>query len=199
MEVPSGSPTNLFPLSGTKHLTGQVAAICGKLAAMKKQKAASKDSAKDSSPAPTTKLLVIHGPNLNLLGTREPQHYGATTLADINRALARRAEAAGVELEAFQSNHEGALIERLHAARGEGIRFIIINPAAYTHTSVALRDAIAAVAIPFVEVHLSNVHAREPFRQHSYFSDLAIGVISGLGSEGYLLALEYLLNKLNND
>jgi 3-dehydroquinate dehydratase-2 len=166
---------------------------------MKKQKAASKDSAEESSPAPTTKLLVIHGPNLNLLGTREPQHYGATTLADINRALARRAEAAGVELEAFQSNHEGALIERLHAARGEGIRFIIINPAAYTHTSVALRDAIAAVAIPFVEVHLSNVHAREPFRQHSYFSDLAIGVISGLGSEGYLLALEYLLNKLNND
>jgi 3-dehydroquinate dehydratase-2 len=166
---------------------------------MKKQKAASKDSAKDTTPAPATKLLVIHGPNLNLLGTREPQHYGATTLADINRALARRAEAAGVELEAFQSNHEGALIERLHAARGEGIRFIIINPAAYTHTSVALRDAIAAVAIPFVEVHLSNVHAREPFRQHSYFSDLAIGVISGLGSEGYLLALEYLLNKLNND
>lgn len=166
---------------------------------MKKQKTASKDSAKESTTAPAAKLLVIHGPNLNLLGTREPQHYGATTLADINRALARRAEAAGVELEAFQSNHEGALIERLHAARGEGIRFIIINPAAYTHTSVALRDAIAAVAIPFVEVHLSNVHAREPFRQHSYFSALAIGVISGLGSEGYLLALEYLLNKLNND
>lgn len=166
---------------------------------MKKQKAASKDSAEDKATAPTTKLLVIHGPNLNLLGTREPQHYGAATLADINRALARRAEAAGVELETFQSNHEGALIERLHAARGEGVRFIVINPAAYTHTSVALRDAIAAVAIPFVEVHLSNVHAREPFRQHSYFSDLAIGVISGLGSEGYLLALEYLLNKVNND
>ncbi|MDQ5907776.1 MAG: 3-dehydroquinate dehydratase, partial [Pseudomonadota bacterium] len=115
---------------------------------MTKQKTASKSSAKSESKAPTTKLLVIHGPNLNLLGTREPQHYGATTLADINRALARRAEAAGVELEAFQSNHEGALIERIHAARGEGIRFIIINPAAYTHTSVALRDAIAAVAIP---------------------------------------------------
>lgn len=166
---------------------------------MKKQKSASQDNSKGSEKAPAAKLLVIHGPNLNLLGTREPQHYGATTLADINRALARRAEAAGVELEAFQSNHEGALIERIHAARGEGIRFIIINPAAYTHTSVALRDAIAAVSIPFVEVHLSNVHAREPFRQQSYFSDLAIGVITGLGSEGYLLALEYLLNKLNND
>lgn len=166
---------------------------------MKKQKAASKDSAEEKPKVPTAKLLVIHGPNLNLLGTREPQHYGATTLADINRALSLRAEAAGVALEAFQSNHEGALIERLHAARGEGVRFIVINPAAYTHTSVALRDAIAAVAIPFVEVHLSNVHAREPFRQQSYFSDLAIGVISGLGSEGYLLALEYLLNKLNND
>ncbi|MBI2309054.1 MAG: type II 3-dehydroquinate dehydratase [Rhodocyclales bacterium] len=162
---------------------------------MKKQKTASKTSETPSA----AKLLVIHGPNLNLLGTREPQHYGAATLADINRALSRRAEAAGVELEAFQSNHEGALIERIHAARGEGVRYIVINPAAYTHTSVALRDAIAAVAIPFVEVHLSNVHAREPFRQHSYFSDLAIGVISGLGSEGYLLALEYLLNKLNSD
>ena len=170
---------------------------------MKKQKTASQSSGKgpETGPekAPPAKLLVIHGPNLNLLGTREPQHYGAATLADINRALARRAEAAGVELESFQSNHEGALIERIHSARGEGIRFIVINPAAYTHTSVALRDALAAVAIPFVEVHLSNVHAREPFRQHSYFSDLAIGVISGLGSEGYLLALEYLLNRLNTD
>ena len=166
---------------------------------MKKQKSASNDGNKERAKAPAAKLLVIHGPNLNLLGTREPQHYGAATLADINRALARRAEAAGVELETFQSNHEGALIERIHAARGEGVRYIVINPAAYTHTSVALRDAIAAVAIPFVEVHLSNVHAREPFRQHSYFSDLAIGVISGLGSEGYLLALEYLLNKLSND
>ena len=166
---------------------------------MTKQKTASKEAKGASSKAPTAKLLAIHGPNLNLLGTREPQHYGAATLADINRALARRAEAAGVELETFQSNHEGALIERIHAARGEGVRYIIINPAAYTHTSVALRDAIAAVAIPFVEVHLSNVHAREPFRQQSYFSDLAIGVISGLGSEGYLLALEYLLNRLNTD
>ncbi len=143
------------------------------------------------------RILVLHGPNLNLLGTREPEHYGRVTLADINLALARMAEGAGCELDAFQSNHEGALIERIHAAREQGIRAIIINPAAYTHTSVALRDALAAVAIPFVEVHLSNVHAREPFRHHSYFSDLAIGVICGLGHEGYTLALEYLLNKLN--
>ncbi|MBP5997774.1 MAG: type II 3-dehydroquinate dehydratase [Azonexus sp.] len=157
---------------------------------MKKQKTASK-------PADKPRILVVHGPNLNLLGTREPEHYGKLTLSDINVALARMAENAGVDLEAFQSNHEGALIERVHAAREQGVRAIIINPAAYTHTSVALRDALAAVAIPFVEVHLSNVHAREPFRQHSYFSDLAVGVICGLGHEGYLLALEYLLNRLN--
>jgi 3-dehydroquinate dehydratase-2 len=144
-------------------------------------------------------LLVLHGPNLNLLGSREPEHYGSTTLAEINRALAQRAEAAGVHLEAFQSNHEGALIERVHAAREQGIRYLIINPAAYTHTSVALRDALAGTGIPFVEVHLSNVHAREPFRQHSYFSDLALGVITGMGSEGYLLALEYLLSKISAD
>ena len=163
---------------------------------MKKQKATSSGSEK---AAPVARLLVLHGPNLNLLGTREPNHYGLATLADINLALARRAEAAGVELESFQSNHEGALIERVHAAREQGMRYIIINPAAYTHTSVALRDAVAAAGIPFIEVHLSNVHARETFRQHSYFSDLAIGVITGLGSEGYLLALEYLLSKLNTD
>ena len=156
-------------------------------------------SSQNQSSSQRPRLLVLHGPNLNLLGTREPNHYGQTTLADINLALAERAATANVDLESFQSNHEGALIERVHAAREQGVRFIIINPAAYTHTSVALRDAIAAVAIPFVEVHLSNVHAREPFRQQSYFSDLAIGVISGLGSEGYLLALEYLLNKLGND
>lgn len=145
------------------------------------------------------RILVLHGPNLNLLGAREPEHYGRMTLADINLSLARLADSAGVELEAFQSNHEGALIERIHAARDQGVRAIIINPAAYTHTSVALRDALAAVAIPFVEVHLSNVHAREPFRHHSYFSDLAIGVISGLGHEGYRLALEFLLNRINLD
>ena len=150
-----------------------------------------------SKSAEKPRILVLHGPNLNLLGTREPEHYGSVTLSDINMALARMAEGADVGLEAFQSNHEGALIERIHAAREQGVRAIIINPAAYTHTSVALRDALSAVAIPFVEVHLSNVHAREPFRHHSYFSDLAIGVICGLGHGGYLLALEYLLNKLN--
>lgn len=150
-----------------------------------------------SESAEKPRVLVLHGPNLNLLGTREPEHYGRVTLSDINMALARMADAASVDLESFQSNHEGALIERIHAAREQGVRAIIINPAAYTHTSVALRDALEAVAIPFVEVHLSNVHAREPFRHHSYFSDLAIGVICGLGHQGYLLALEYLLNKLN--
>ena len=152
-----------------------------------------------SKPAEKARILVIHGPNLNLLGTREPEHYGRTTLADINLALAQLAATADVDLEAFQSNHEGALIERIHAAREQGVRAIIINPAAYTHTSVALRDALVGVAIPFVEVHLSNVHARESFRHHSYFSDLAIGVICGLGHEGYRFALEYLLNKINID
>ncbi len=157
-----------------------------------------KQKANASTPE-KARLLVLHGPNLNLLGTREPDKYGTVSLAEINRALACRAEAAGVELEAFQSNHEGALIERIHAARQQGVRYIVINPAGYTHTSVALRDALAGTAIPFVEVHLSNVHAREPFRHHSYFSDLAIGVIAGLGHEGYMLALEFLLNKINTD
>lgn len=159
---------------------------------MSKQKKNSENSGKP-------RLLVLHGPNLNLLGTREPEHYGCVTLEDINLGLARRAEVAGVELESFQSNHEGALIERVHAARLQGVRFIIINPAGYTHTSVALRDALAGTGIPFIEVHLSNIHARETFRHHSYFSDLALGVISGLGHQGYLLALEYLLNKINTD
>ncbi|RZT41106.1 type II 3-dehydroquinate dehydratase [Cupriavidus agavae] len=139
------------------------------------------------------KVLVLHGPNLNLLGTREPQTYGHVTLADIDAALRKRADDAGIGLDTFQSNHEGALVDRIHAARGEGVDFIVINPAAYTHTSVALRDALAGVAIPFVEVHLSNVHRREPFRHHSYFSDQAVGVICGLGWQGYLLALEYAL------
>lgn len=163
---------------------------------MKKQKATSPD---DKSSTLPTRLLVLHGPNLNLLGAREPNHYGVTTLEEINLALARRAAAAGVELETFQSNHEGALIERVHAAREQLVRYIIINPAAYTHTSVALRDAVAAAGIPFVEVHLSNVHSRESFRHHSYFSDLAVGVITGLGSEGYLLALEYVLSQVTTD
>ena len=152
-----------------------------------------------SKPTEKCRILVMHGPTLHLLGTREPEHYGRLTLADINLGLVEFAEKSGVELETFQSNHEGALIERIHAAREQGVRAIIINPAAYTHTSVALRDALAGVGIPFIEVHLSNVHAREPFRQHSYFSDLAIGVICGLGHEGYRLALEYLLNRINLD
>ncbi len=136
-------------------------------------------------------ILVIHGPNLNLLGTREPEIYGSTTLEQIDARLRELAADRGVKLATFQSNHEGALIERIHDARADGTRFVVINPAAYTHTSVALRDALAGVALPFVEVHLSNVHRREPFRQHSYFSDLAEAVICGLGTFGYEAALEY--------
>lgn len=142
------------------------------------------------------KILVLHGPNLNLLGSREPEVYGRASLAEIDAELARRAERAGHALSAFQSNAEHALIERVQAARGDGTAFILINPAAYTHTSIALRDALAAVAIPFIEVHLSNVHAREPFRRHSYFSDLAVGVIAGFGADSYRLALEAALARL---
>ena len=147
-------------------------------------------------PVPKAKILVLHGPNLNLLGNREPQHYGTQTLADIDAALKGQGMASGMVVECYQSNAEHELIARVHAARAENVGFIIINPAAFTHTSVALRDALAAVAIPFIEVHLSNVHAREAFRQHSYFSDLAVGVISGLGANGYLFALGYALNAL---
>lgn len=143
-----------------------------------------------------TRLLVLHGPNLNLLGTREPQVYGHVTLDQINQALVERARQAGVELTPFQSNHEGQLVDRVQAARAEKVDFILINPAAYTHTSVAIRDALAGVGIPFVEIHLSNVHRREPFRHHSYFSDLAEGVICGLGWKGYLYALEFALDRL---
>jgi 3-dehydroquinate dehydratase-2 len=142
------------------------------------------------------KILVLHGPNLNLLGTREPDIYGHETLADINGALAARAEAAGHELAWFQSNAEHELIGRLQQARDEGTAFVLINPAAFTHTSVALRDALAAVAIAFIEVHLSNPMAREPFRHHSYFSDLAAGTISGFGADSYRLALEAALARL---
>ncbi len=142
-------------------------------------------------------ILVLHGPNLNLLGTREPQVYGATTLDQINQSLAAHAQSRGVSLTAFQSNHEGALIDRVHAARLDGTRFIVINPGAFTHTSVALRDAISGVAIPFIEVHLSNVHKREPFRHHSYFSDIAEGVILGLGAHGYQLALDAAIDRLS--
>lgn len=141
-------------------------------------------------------ILVLHGPNLNLLGSREPAVYGATTLAEIDAALLRRAGEAGFGLASFQSNHEGALVDRVQAARSDGTRFILINPAAFTHTSVSLRDALAAVALPFVEVHLSNVHRREAFRHHSYFSELAEGVIVGLGASGYRLALEFALERL---
>lgn len=144
------------------------------------------------------KLLVLNGPNLNLLGTREPQVYGSTTLADIDARLLQQAAAQGHSLETFQSNAEHELIERVHRARAEGVAFIIVNPAAFTHTSVALRDALAAVALPFIEVHLSNVHAREPFRRHSYFSDIAQGVISGLGAVGYELALSAALGRLGD-
>lgn len=142
-------------------------------------------------------ILVLHGPNLNLLGTREPQHYGHTTLDDINQALKSRGAQCGVVVDTFQSNHEGALIDRVQRAALDGVDFILINPAGYTHTSVALRDALAAVGIPFVEVHLSNVHAREAFRQHSYFSGLALGVIAGLGAQGYEFALEFALKHLH--
>jgi 3-dehydroquinate dehydratase-2 len=138
-------------------------------------------------------ILVLHGPNLNLLGTREPQVYGRQSLDDINAGLLRVAGEAQVRCSVFQSNHEGALVDRIQAAAGEGVDFIIINAAAYTHTSVALRDALAAVAIPFVEVHLSNVHKRESFRHHSYLSDAAQGVIVGLGAYGYEAALRYAL------
>jgi 3-dehydroquinate dehydratase-2 len=142
-------------------------------------------------------ILVLHGPNLNLLGSREPQHYGLATLEDINQALKTRGEACGVSVDSFQSNHEGQLIDRIQQAKRDGVDFILINPAGFTHTSVALRDAMAATGIPFVEVHLSNVHNREPFRRHSYFSDLALGVIAGLGSQGYELALEFALRHLH--
>lgn len=138
-------------------------------------------------------ILILHGPNLNLLGTREPEVYGRVTLDEINAKLSAQATAKGAKLAYFQSNTEGALVDRIQQARTDGVSFIIINPAAFTHTSVAMRDALAAVAIPFVEVHLSNVFAREAFRKESYFSDIAIGVISGLGATGYELALQFAL------
>lgn len=141
-------------------------------------------------------ILVIHGPNLNLLGQREPEIYGHLTLADINQALIGQAQTAGLLLDSFQSNWEGAIVDRIHQAFADKTRFIIINPAALTHTSVALRDALLSVMIPFIEVHLSNVHARESFRHHSYLSDKASGIICGLGAEGYHYALAYALKLL---
>ncbi len=142
------------------------------------------------------RLLVLHGPNLNLLGTREPDIYGHATLAAIDAELAERAAAAGHALESFQSNAEHALVDRIQAARGH-VDFILINPAAFTHTSVAIRDALAAVAIPFIEVHLSNPHAREPFRHTSYFTDLAVGIVAGFGAPGYGLALSAAIGRLD--
>jgi 3-dehydroquinate dehydratase-2 len=141
-------------------------------------------------------ILLINGPNLNLLGMREPEIYGSATLNDIESAAVAQAAAAGARLMSFQSNHEGALIDRIHAARKDGVDAIIINPGGFTHTSVALRDALSAVAIPFIEVHISNVHRREAFRQHSYLSDIAVGVICGLGIDGYRAAIEFSLKTL---
>ncbi len=143
------------------------------------------------------KLLVLHGPNLNLLGKREPEHYGAMDLKAIDSRLRSLAREAGHDLDCFQSNAEHALVERIHAAAEASVGFIIFNPAAYTHTSVALRDALLAVAIPFIEVHLSNVYRREDFRHHSYFSDIAVGIIAGLGAQGYELALAAAVYRLD--
>ncbi len=142
------------------------------------------------------KLLVLHGPNLNLLGTREPGVYGHTTLAQIDQALLGQAQAAGHVVESLQSNAEHILVDRVQAAREDGTAFILINPAAFTHTSVALRDALAAVDLPFIEIHLSNPHSREPFRQHSYFSDKAVGVICGFGADSYRYAMDAALTRL---
>lgn len=147
---------------------------------------------------PAASILVLHGPNLNLLGTREPEVYGHDTLVDIDARLASQASAANIGLDTFQTNSEGALIDRIHAAKNDGSVFIVINPGAFTHTSIALRDALLGVAIPFIEVHLSNVHAREPFRQHSYLSDKAIGVICGLGAKGYEFALAAAISRIGN-
>jgi 3-dehydroquinate dehydratase II len=146
-----------------------------------------------SKALPAKNVLVLHGPNLNLLGMREPETYGSVKLEEINRSLSILAQKAGIKLSSFQSNAEGALVDRIHQAIHDKVDFIIINPAAYTHTSIALRDALVATALPFIEVHLSNIFARESFRRESYFSDRALGIISGLGAKGYELALEYAL------
>lgn len=142
-------------------------------------------------------ILVLHGPNLNLLGLREPEHYGHATLAGINQTLQENAKKAGVDLEAFQSNAEADLVTKIQSIATKKVDFVIINPAAFTHTSVAMRDALSAVKVPFIEVHLSNVYAREAFRHHSYFTDIAVGVISGLGAQGYSLALDYAIKHIH--
>ncbi|MSP86082.1 MAG: type II 3-dehydroquinate dehydratase [Methylotenera sp.] len=143
-------------------------------------------------------ILVLHGPNLNLLGLREPEHYGNATLASINQSLVDVATLAGVALETFQSNAEAELVTKIQSMATSKVGFVIINPAAFTHTSVAMRDALSAVKVPFIEVHLSNVYAREAFRHHSYFTDIAVGVISGLGAQGYTLALDYAIQHINH-
>jgi 3-dehydroquinate dehydratase-2 len=142
----------------------------------------------------TKSILVLHGPNLNLLGEREPQHYGKQTLEDIDQSLKTIASAKSIKLETMQSNSEGDLVNKIQSLHNDKVDFLIINPAAYTHTSVAMRDALSAVKVPFIEVHLSNVYAREPFRHHSYFSDIAVAVISGLGADGYIAALNFAIN-----
>jgi 3-dehydroquinate dehydratase-2 len=144
-------------------------------------------------------ILVLHGPNLNLLGIREPEHYGNSTLNTINQALTEQAKLANVSLETFQSNAEADLVTKIQSFATQKLDFIIINPAAFTHTSIAMRDALSAVKVPFIEVHLSNVYARESFRQHSYFSDIAVGVISGLGANGYTLALDYAIEHVQRN
>ncbi|MGE0876492.1 MAG: type II 3-dehydroquinate dehydratase [Burkholderiales bacterium] len=148
------------------------------------------------STKPAQSVLVLHGPNLNLLGTREPHIYGHGTLADVDLALQGQGRRAGVRVSCFQSNHEGALVDRIQQASRDGTGFIIINPGAYTHTSVAIRDALAAGSIAFIEVHLSNVHAREPFRHRSFVSDIAVGTIAGLGRRGYEFALDYAIQRI---
>lgn len=144
-------------------------------------------------------ILVLHGPNLNLLGLREPMHYGNVTLSTINQTLADKAALANIALETFQSNFEGELVTKIQALATTPVGFVIINPAAFTHTSVAMRDALSAVKVPFIEVHLSNVYAREAFRHHSYFTDIAVGVISGLGAQGYSLALDYAIEQISRN
>ena len=173
--------------------TGQSAANCGKLVANRITAARARTYRGANHMATTRRILVINGPNLNLLGSREQQHYGSDTLPAIESRLAAQAKQGGGRLATFQSNSEAELVERIQQAGREKVDFIIINPAAYTHTSVAMRDALAAVGIPFIEVHLSNVFAREAFRRQSYFTDLAVGIISGLGAKGYELALAFAL------
>ncbi|MDP2152307.1 MAG: type II 3-dehydroquinate dehydratase [Methylotenera sp.] len=146
----------------------------------------------------TKHILVLHGPNLNLLGLREPQHYGSATLDSINQTLINKAKSANITLDTFQSNAEADLVDKIQSIATKNVDFVIINPAAFTHTSVAMRDALSAVKVPFIEVHLSNVFARESFRHHSYFTDIAVGIISGLGAKGYELALDFAIEKINH-